>query len=356
MKELKDYKEEIHRCSKCGLCQSACPVYRETGNDCTVSRGQFILLNGVIKGDLKLNKNINKYLDICLKCNKCKSACPTNIDVVKIILSAKNEYFKNSLEGKIYSIPESKLVFNTALNLIGIVSNLFKPKAKPIKLDSPKSKVVYFGGCVEKFNPSIRDYVKEILADLNIELLDTNLGCCGMPFLTTGNFDRFKEQLEENLNNLKNLEFDYIVTDCASCEFVWREYAPNIKLKNLYELIAESNLEFSAKEKQVVTYHKPCHETSTDYIEKIISRCKNIEYKELNGYDECCGFAGLEHPKSLSVVSSIIKKKGENIKSTKADFLLTTCVGCVISTALSTLFKVKTKRLITFLKDECFKN
>ena len=88
MKKLEDFKEEIQRCSKCGICQHACPVYQELGNDCAVSRGQFIMLDGVIKGDLKLNKNINKYLDLCLKCNKCKSACPTSIDVVQIILSA----------------------------------------------------------------------------------------------------------------------------------------------------------------------------------------------------------------------------------------------------------------------------
>ena len=60
MKKLTDFKEEIHKCSKCGLCQSVCPVYNITGNDCSVSRGKFIMLNGIIKGDLKLNKNVNK--------------------------------------------------------------------------------------------------------------------------------------------------------------------------------------------------------------------------------------------------------------------------------------------------------
>ena len=97
MKDLKDYKEEIHRCSKCGLCQAVCPIYQETGNECSVSRGQFIMLGGVIKDELKINKNINKYLDLCLKCNKCKNFCPSEIDVIDILLSAKSQYFKKSL-------------------------------------------------------------------------------------------------------------------------------------------------------------------------------------------------------------------------------------------------------------------
>ena len=58
MRYLSDCKEDIHSCSKCGLCQSVCPIYKITGNDCTVSRGHFIMLNGLIKGDLKMSKTI----------------------------------------------------------------------------------------------------------------------------------------------------------------------------------------------------------------------------------------------------------------------------------------------------------
>lgn len=352
MKHLRDYKEEIHRCSKCGICQHACPVYQETGNDCTVSRGQFIMLDGVIKGDLKLNKNINKYLDMCLKCGKCKSACPTGINVVEIILCAKHEYFKNSVEGKIYSFLESKLVFDTVLNLVGKLCRLFRPEKKLTKLNNPKAKAVYFGGCIEKLHPEVRDYVRELFHLMNIELVDVEFGCCGMPFLTTGNLDRFEEQKAENLKKLDGLEFDYFVTDCASCEYVWQELS-DVKVTNIYELIAKSGLEFTVKKKQTVTYHKPCHETGMEYINMIISRCHNIEFKELDGYDECCGFAGLEHPLSLKVIGNIIKKKGLNIKKLNPDCVITSCVGCLAGMGVATLFRKKIRRLITFLKDEC---
>ena len=93
MKQLEDFKEDIHKCSKCGICQGECPIYKITGNDCSVSRGQFIMLKGVINGDLKLSKTINRYLDLCLKCNACTKFCPSGIDVVDIIISAKAKYF-----------------------------------------------------------------------------------------------------------------------------------------------------------------------------------------------------------------------------------------------------------------------
>ena len=94
MKQLIDFKEDIHKCSKCGLCQAECPIYKITGNDCTVSRGQFRMLEGVIKGDLKMSKTINRYLDLCLKCGACSKFCPSGIDVVDVIISAKAEYFR----------------------------------------------------------------------------------------------------------------------------------------------------------------------------------------------------------------------------------------------------------------------
>lgn len=363
MKKLEDFKEEIHRCSKCGICQHACPVYQELGNDCAVSRGQFIMLDGVIKGDLKLNKNINKYLDLCLKCNKCKSACPTGIDVVQILLNAKYEYLKHTFEGKLeqalYSFLESKLVFNNILNFVGILFRLFKPKKVQKKLESPSAKAIYFGGCIEKFRPDVRDYVIELLNKMNIEVLDVDFGCCGMPFLTTGNLDRFEEQKQENLKKLEKLEFDYIITDCASCEYVWNELYTNdelkisMKFKNLYELISESDLEFISKIKKVITYHKPCHENNFGDIKNIIEKCKNVEYKEMKDYDSCCGFGGLEHLSIIKTIFKIINKKGQNILKTKADILITSCVGCLISTTISTFFRQKTKRLITFLKEDC---
>ena len=63
MKEFEDYEEEIYKCSRCGLCQSVCPVFKATLNECAVSRGKFNILNGIIKGDLTFSNKEKKYLD-----------------------------------------------------------------------------------------------------------------------------------------------------------------------------------------------------------------------------------------------------------------------------------------------------
>jgi len=45
MDKLKDFETELNKCSKCGLCQAVCPIFKITQNDCTVSKGKFIMLH-----------------------------------------------------------------------------------------------------------------------------------------------------------------------------------------------------------------------------------------------------------------------------------------------------------------------
>lgn len=356
MKQLKDYKEVIHKCSKCGLCQSVCPAYLESGNECAVSRGQFIMLQGVIKGDLKMNKTINKYLDTCLKCGKCSAFCPSDIDIVEVILSAKVEYFKKSFEGKILSFVQSKMVFNTILNTLRLLFG----RQKKFKKKFTK-KAIYFGGCVETVFPKTSEYVKELLNKMEIEVVETNFNCCGLPFLTSGNLERFIEQANENAEKIKKTDFDYFVTDCASCQWTWNEYSKyieddelkqklkNIEFKSIYELITEKGLKFESKNNCSVTYHSPCHDKNND----ILSQIKNIDYRELQGKDECCGFSGILKPSTWKITKKIIDKKRQNILNTGAEYVLTSCIGCMIALNFTLKFNKKVMRVIDFLRKNC---
>ena len=169
MKHLAEYKEEIHSCSKCGLCQSVCPVYKITGNDCTVSRGMFIMLKGLIRGDLKMTRKLNRYLDLCLKCGACSKFCPSDIDVVDIIASAKAEYFKQSFFEKLLSFIQKNFVFGMGINFLKLFSHNIKSKKF-------EKKVIYFGGCSGGIKGN-RAVVK-LLNSCNIEVITPNFKCC----------------------------------------------------------------------------------------------------------------------------------------------------------------------------------
>lgn len=347
MKSLIDYKDEINKCSKCGLCQSVCPVFKETGNECAVSKGKFIMLDGVLKGDLKLNKNISKYLDMCLKCGKCSDFCPSGIDVCKIFETAKYEYAKNTISGKFIFFLESKFVFG---NLIKILKRNNRSTVQHFN-HSTKLKLLYFSGCVGNIFPKTREFLKKLP---DIDIMERDFDCCGIPFLSSGNLERYEEVKKHNLE-LMNCDFDYILTDCASCESTLKNYFNNEKQKaksgksdnfqlstiqpfnistdkfiSLGELIVKQGIKFKSKKPVKVTFHKPCHLENADFIKPLFENCENIEYIEMEGFDDCCGFAGEFALKNRKISNSISDKKAQNIIATGADFVITTCPSCIL--------------------------
>ena len=360
MHKLEDFRNEINKCSKCGLCQSVCPIYKLTGNDCAVSRGKFIMLDGVLKGDLKLNKTINKYLDLCLKCDKCSNFCPSAIDVCKIFETAKYEYAQNSFWSKFVFFLESKFVFENFLKFSQNIQKIMKSAHHHLRTGkqlfaSPASirdvgakktkteKLLYFKGCVNTIFPQTDKFLHKLFDQSNVEIIEKDFDCCGLPFLSSGNLERFEEVKKHNLA-LMDCDFDYILTDCASCENTLKKYfhttendvgleSPTYttaKFINLGELIVQQNIKFKFEKPIKVTFHKPCHLANDDFWLKIIENCENVEYIKMKDYDECCGFSGEFAIKNHKISQELSKQKAQNAIATGADYIVTTCPACVL--------------------------
>lgn len=400
MKKITDYQEEIHKCSKCGLCQSVCPVYEQTGNDCSVSRGKFIMLNGVVKGDLKLNKNINKCLDMCLKCNACKNFCPSDIDARKIFLTAKAEYFSNCTSSIFIKSFQSAFIFNLVLNVIklganayrflgvnsilkmfypilqkfelgkkAILANEFLARGKDAKMQrckaikpekTCKSKVIYFKGCVNEYiNPRTKKATESILQQMEVNVIPAKFNCCGVPFLSGGNVEQFIKQAEYNLAQIPD-DFDYFLTDCASCQNAFKEYENFIKdekllekLKkineksiNVVDFIVKNAKSFEFKEKTSFTFHKPCHLEDMSFLNEFLKKAKNVEYIEMKYFDKCCGFSGEFAIKNPEISQKISAQKIKNALETKADYILTSCPACILG-LLQGMIEANSKQQIT---------
>lgn len=378
MKKLEDFADDINKCSKCGLCQSVCPVYKITGNDCAVSRGKFVMLDGVLKGDLKLNKNIEKYLDMCLKCGKCKDFCPSNIDVCEIFNTAKYECAKNTIQGKFEKFFESKLVFGTFMKFMKIFRRINSTASISGNRGEGCIKLLYFKGCVNNVYSKTERALKKIFSNLNVEIIERDFDCCGLPFLSSGNMERFEEVKKYNLA-LMDSDFDYILTDCASCESTLKGYfnsthAPlttedkkasferavarsdgGFSFVNAAEFLAVQNIKFKFKKPVKVTFHKPCHLESDEFLKPLLEKCENVEYIESEDYDECCGFAGEFAIKNHKISKNISVKKANNIAKTNADIVLTTCPACILGIKQGFLFSgkksPKVMNIMEFLAD-----
>ena len=348
MKELSDCKEIIHSCSKCGLCQSVCPIYKITGNDCTVSRGQFIMLGGVLKGDLKMSKKLNHYMDLCLKCNACSKFCPSGIDVVEIIALAKAEYFKKHAFEKVFSFLQKSLIFGFGLNLLSIFARNIKSK----KFDK---KVVYFGGCGSKVfgNKS----VVNILNSCGIEVITPSFDCCGIPYYVRGDMNNYEKSMRNFIAKLEKTGCKEIVTTCASCEKTLKSYIKNFNVdfsvKNIFEYIREAELKLSLKKEKTVTFHKPCNIPDFDNIEWILNNTGKLNYIEAEDFDLCCGLNGITKPSNFKIMLNLFKNKRNKFIKTGAKTVLTSCLGCETALKLYSLGKYSVEDFTEFLDKNC---
>ncbi len=349
MKTFTDCKEEIHSCSKCGLCQSVCPVYKVTGNDCTVSRGHFIMLRGLLNGELKMSKIINRYLDLCLKCSACTKFCPSGIDVVDIVALAKSEYFKLHKIEKIKSFFLRKFVFDFGVRFCGLIHKNVKSKAFD-------KKVVYFGGCSGRMQGN--SHIVKLLNSCGIEVVSPDFECCGIPFFVRGDMKSFQQYMESFFAKLKETGVTDVVTSCASCEKALKSYSEkwgkDIKpfdytVKNIYEYMRENGLKPRLNRKLKVTYHKPCNLNNYDDIKWLLNNTYNLEYTEMQNYDSCCGFNGISKIKEYKINSKIFTLKRENIIATGAKYVLTSCLGCESALNIFSLGKYKVEDLAKFI-------
>lgn len=333
MYTLKNFEKELNKCSKCGLCQQACPIFELSKNDCTVSKGKFTMLLGVAKGDLKFSKNINKYIDLCLKCTKCNTFCPSTIDVCQILNIAKHDYTKGKFYFKLIHFIQNKKLFLSTINFLSTLTKPFRKNFNTPK--NPTLKVLYFKGCVNKISPNTDNYIYRIFNNSNIEIIEPDFDCCGLPFLSEGNLERFEECAKFNIEKLKE-NYDYLVTDCASCEDTILNYNKYInfdfpieKSVNWGHIIATQNIKFIFDKPVKITFHKPCHLKDDSFLEKIIKNCKNVEYLKMGNYDSCCGFAGTFALKNYKLASKLLQQKTKNIINTNADYVITTCPSCL---------------------------
>jgi len=299
-KTLKDYAEDIYKCTKCGLCQSVCPIYKETGMETTVSRGKFTLLNGILNGKLKFNKKIAKNLELCLGCKACYDFCPSGISAEEIITAARHESSKingigfikgfllanfksnfrlgllkigldiyrflfchsegfspknlsNSANSQMDRFPPTLLrmtePFKTIINYLKLFNsqlreNIKYRKLKPIKPQS-RLNIVYFPGCINNYvNSSVKNAVLIVLEKNGFKVnIPKNFTCCGIAARSSGDFKGFSQLAENNLNQIPD-DIDYIITDCASCGSVWEFYPDFVqgKLKEKAKILAEKTI------------------------------------------------------------------------------------------------------------------
>jgi glycolate oxidase iron-sulfur subunit len=357
---------------------------------------------------------IMESMSTCLLCGRCEKVCPNDVNITELVANEKikleefgrkrfssdklalnilknkrkvllksalkiaNIPFFKKLSGRNSPLPEGKSFIGKRDLIFNADTSLEKSQSSPLKngqviMQSADEdgknifKAGYFSGCV--FNgiyPQISIDTVTSLTKNGVEVFVPKMqGCCGLPFISSGDLKSFKELAVNNALAFKGKKLDYIVTSCASCSYSINKLYPkyfNENEENYTEILDFSKKLISIwaffnelkkhgieikkgkldKETEAV-FHIPCHLSNmpdfkpvTAY-EKLIGepgliadKIAGLKLKPLK-YNYCCGNGGMFNVRHYDLSKKITKRKFEEIKEAAPQEILTSCSGCIFS-------------------------
>jgi glycolate oxidase iron-sulfur subunit len=397
MQELED---RLVTCMRCGLCQSVCPLFAETGREADVARGKLALLDGLAQEILRNPQGVQDHLTRCLLCGSCAANCPSGVKVLDIFIKARA-----ILAGYLGLSPLKKVIFRGVLSkpdwfdrilawgarfqgifvkpvddLLGsscarfmsprLSHRHFKSLAPvPWHLQVPRQdtppgasnlKVAFFVGClIDKVFPQVGEAVLAALNHHGVGVyLPGGQGCCGIPALSEGDTQTFRQLVRHNLTLLddKSTPCDYLVTACATCTSTIKTLWPLMMAdaspeeQDRVAALAAKTLDISQflvdklgvapaaagpeDGRMPVTYHDPCHLKKSLGVatQPRVLLQANPAYvlQEMVESDWCCGCGGSFNLQHYEASAAIGQRKRDHIAQSQCRVVATGCPACML--------------------------
>lgn len=90
---FEQHKHIILECVSCGLCQSNCPIYKQTNIESNSAKGKMSILYGLLRGWLDWDEVAQRMYE-CTTCKNCQATCLSGLDIASVIEAARKELVK----------------------------------------------------------------------------------------------------------------------------------------------------------------------------------------------------------------------------------------------------------------------
>ena len=384
--------EELARCTRCGLCEQACPTYRELRVEPDSPRGRVFLMKQVADGNASVDAHLAEHLYICLGCRACETACPSGVPYGRLL-----EYTRYQIEQRGAIAPERRgwrlfrhwafervlpneglfkslmlpaQLLQRAPALASLASAVLPPRLRTLIRMIPRgegathgrlpeaipaeaerrARVGLFVGCVMgSLFGRVHEAMARVLRHNGCEVIVAGgQWCCGALNVHAGEREHAKRMARRNIDAFEKAGVDAIILDSAGCGALMKEYGELLRFDREYAHKAEA---FAAKVKDVseflaglgvredfgevrkrVTYQDACHLAHGQGIRAqpraLIAKIPGLDYVELEYADRCCGAAGVYNLTQPELSETILAEKLDAITATNADYLITGNPGC----------------------------
>ena len=344
----------IESCVHCGFCLATCPTYQLLGDELDSPRGRIYLIKSALEQNQFSLKSLS-HMDRCLTCRSCETTCPSGVEYGQLLEIGRD--LMESKRGKFQAlyrfIVRKTLLTPIIFKPLGYFYRHSKITSKLLKPKKINSKVLLIAGCVQpSLAPNINHRIKNILAKLNIEVLESSQGqCCGAldQHLAASsdamkkvkqNIDRWTHQLESGV--------DSIISSASGCGVMIKDYPKLFKSSDPYfqkalfvssktediaEFLSSKDLSGLHLTELNVTYHEPCTmqhgQQLGGLVESILSQFGYIK-KNVKDSHICCGSAGTYSIFETKISNQLRDNKIENLNASKPNMIVTSNIGCLM--------------------------
>lgn len=335
---LKDITAIVNQCDRCGSCHLVCPLFTVDDREACGPRGKVSAARTLTHSGIASEADVLEAVDYCLLCGACTDVCASKVKTPDAMRKVR-EYLAHVSKKTVGLSNEEKAKLEQAFTTLCDEADKLTGNGS-----GTDNRVAYFFGCTARL-ASPETAFATIARLQSVAAVDlVNNACCGLPALTRGQVEDFKETLKDNIQLYEDAST--IVCDCAGCgdtlkkaavylsnDPEWSEKAKAFsqKVVSLSELLAKSGYT-PRKQVEKITYHEPCRLGRGQGVKKQPRELLKLSgnFVELPGADVCCGgscFFPTDYPQASE---TLVAKKLANIEKTGAKLVVTECHRCLI--------------------------
>ncbi len=316
-------------CNGCGRCRSTvksermCPVFRLSPREEASPRAKANLFRGVVTGKLSVemlaNDDFKGVADLCVNCHQCRFECPAKVDIPKLMVEAKAQYFAvNGMKLSDWILTRIDLLYRFGGRMPWVTNQILRNRASRWAMDrvlgiaqgrklptfragtflkwaqrqklhvpskQATRKVVFFVDSFVNWNDvELGMAFCHVLAHNNVEVLvPPGQGMSGMSLVSEGSIERAKKVAARNVEMLADLVrqgYQVVTTEPSAALAIKHEYLSLLEEEDaklvaqnttdasnfLYALHQAGELELDFRPvNETIGYHLPCHQRALNH-------------------------------------------------------------------------------------------
>ncbi|MCU0629616.1 MAG: succinate dehydrogenase/fumarate reductase iron-sulfur subunit [Methanoregulaceae archaeon] len=332
-KDIVETMKPLRSCIGCMACVSVCPALSVSDFKGPTSMRQEMRLS-LDPRDKKdrTAEAVNGGLFRCTSCQACWKVCPKEIQIPGKAIEKLREvaHFKG------HTLPRhaevAALIRETGRSVTWTEPSLLELTAEVMEPYGPVKKTVgFFVGCMYNLRlpKTALDAVEVLRRNGFRVVIPRDQICCGSPLIRTGQTEYVDTLKARNIAAFTALGIDTVVTMCAGCGSTLKhDYETPFKVIDFSELLAETGFGSPAHLGLNVTYHDPCHlargQGVTEQPRTILRSLADIT--EMPSI--CCGSGGGVRSGFPDEAAALGQRRGDEIKKTGAEMVVTCCPFC----------------------------